>query len=61
VFETQRGVAKGGWAGELAKKRSLTVASLLRLDKRIEVLYRRPTGFLAVKQENPPNGGRIPF
>ena len=54
-----------GWT--LGEERSLTVASLLRFVLGIEVgavvCHRtyRPAGLLAVKQESPPNGGRIPF
>ena len=59
-----RGLALGRTLGE---ERSLTVASLLRFALGIEVgavvCHRtcRPAGLLAVKQESPPNGGRIPF
>ena len=63
-MELGRGLALGGTLGE---ERSLTVASLLRFALGIEVgavvCHRtyRPAGLLAVKQESPPNGGRIPF
>ena len=55
------------WDGRWMEERSLTVASPLRFALGIEVgavvCHRtyRPAGFLAVKQEGPPNGGRIPF
>ena len=39
--------------GSCRRDRSLTVAALLRLDKRIDVKYRRPTGFLAVITRKP--------
>jgi len=34
---------------------------LARMRKAVRRECRRPAGLLAVKQENPPNGGRIPF